>query len=139
MNPEDSLPYALRGELYVEQGDYDLAIADFNKAIELDPESYLPYSLRGDLYVEQGVYDLAIADFNKVIESNPEDALAHLDVGEARLYLAQWEEAQADLAFARSRGVDIVASFQSYYDNVADFERQTGLTMPAELAEMLGG
>jgi tetratricopeptide (TPR) repeat protein len=72
-NPYDSAPYKDRGQLYLEAGDYDRAIVDFTKALELqkaDPYRTLPllYLLRGGAYDSKRDYDLAIADFTRGIE-----------------------------------------------------------------------
>ncbi len=53
------------------KGNFDPALADFNKAIELDPKYALAYNGRGNVYDEKGNRDQAIADFTKAIELNP--------------------------------------------------------------------
>ena len=50
------------------------AIADLDKAIELDPKNAVSYSSRGFAKSEIGDYKGVIADFDKVIELNPENA-----------------------------------------------------------------
>ncbi|MGK7933710.1 MAG: tetratricopeptide repeat protein [Microcystaceae cyanobacterium] len=65
-----SLLYNNRGKIYYEQQKWDLALADFNKSIELNPDFPLVYSNRGDIYRTQKKCDLALADYNKVIASN---------------------------------------------------------------------
>jgi tetratricopeptide (TPR) repeat protein len=64
--------YNNRGNEYREKKDYDKAIADFNKALELNfrpPESV--YYNRGATYGLKGHDDQAMADFNKALELNP--------------------------------------------------------------------
>ena len=39
LNPDDTNAYSNRGAVFVSKGDYDRAIADFTKAIELDPNN----------------------------------------------------------------------------------------------------
>ena len=48
-----------------EKGECDLAIADFNKAIELNPEDAEAHSNRGIAYADKGEHDLAIADLDQ--------------------------------------------------------------------------
>lgn len=36
-NPEDAKAYSTRGDAYLQKGEYDRAIADYNAAIKLDP------------------------------------------------------------------------------------------------------
>ncbi len=47
---------------------YDLAVADFTKAIELDPNYLVAYYNRGVAYFDLGQYDVAIMDFTKAME-----------------------------------------------------------------------
>src|SRR5450432_824725 len=57
-----ALVYAFRGNAYLEKGDYDTAIRDFDESIRLDPKSDEAYIGRGDAYVEQLQYDRALRD-----------------------------------------------------------------------------
>ena len=62
-------------------GEYGKAIADYNRAIELDPNRAAAYYNRGCAYGEIGAYDKALADYNKAIELNPNDSLAYYNRG----------------------------------------------------------
>ena len=55
-------------------GEYDRAIADLTKAIELEPNSAATHYMRGLVYKDRRKYDLAIADFQKValLTTDPE-------------------------------------------------------------------
>jgi tetratricopeptide (TPR) repeat protein len=73
----------MRGRAYIYKGDNDRAIADYNKAIELDPKHAVAYYNRGIAYSDKGDNDHAIADFRKSLElftkpSDREDALRQL-------------------------------------------------------------
>ena len=69
--------YNNRGIAYAEKGQYDRAISDFNKAIEINSRYEKAYGNRGIVYRLKGQYDQAISDFNKAIEMNPRDAQAY--------------------------------------------------------------
>jgi Flp pilus assembly protein TadD len=69
--------YNNRGIAYGEKGQYDQAISDFNKAIEINPAYGKAYTNRGIVYRLKGQYDRAISDFNKAIQINPLDAQAY--------------------------------------------------------------
>jgi tetratricopeptide (TPR) repeat protein len=69
--------YVNRGYVLMNKGDFDRAIADFTKAIDLKPDLVLAYSNRGIAYQQQGQRDKAAADFRKVLElSNDPQARA---------------------------------------------------------------
>ncbi len=72
-NEPEKVPHAYnnRGIAYADMKEYDQAIADYNKAIELNPRNFFAYNNRGIAYFYKGRYDQAIADYNKSIEINP--------------------------------------------------------------------
>ena len=71
-NPNDEYAYNNRGIAYEDEGDYDAAIADYTKAIQIDPKYADAYYNRGNVYSKQkGDYDAAIADYNKAIRIDP--------------------------------------------------------------------
>ena len=82
--------YNYRGNEYREKKDYDKAIADFNKALELncrEPEAV--YYNRGVTYGLKGHDDQAMADFNKVITLTDEPELSEMvryQIDEIRVY-----------------------------------------------------
>jgi tetratricopeptide (TPR) repeat protein len=85
-----------RGNAYLNKGQYDLAMADFNKAIEIDPKFAKAYNNRGDAYEKKGQYDLAIADFTKAIEVDPKFAFGYAFRGFAYGHKGQYDQAIAD-------------------------------------------
>ena len=65
-------------------GQYDQAIADYTKSIEIDPKHpniHYAYNNRGLAYMHKGQDDQAIADYNFAIELNPKYAEAYLNRG----------------------------------------------------------
>lgn len=55
-------------------GEYGKAIAEYDKAIDLEPRYALARFNRAYAYGETGEYDKAIADYSKAIELDPSDA-----------------------------------------------------------------
>lgn len=51
--------------------DYQSAIANYNKALEIDPNYAKAYNNRGLTRIEQQDYPAALADFDKGISINP--------------------------------------------------------------------
>lgn len=52
----------------ISQGDYDKAVIEFTKLIEIDPDNADHYYARGSCYYHIEQYDLAISDVNMAIE-----------------------------------------------------------------------
>ena len=69
--PQYANAYNELGFAYVNQGRYDRALQDLNKAIEIDPANAFAYNNRGILFKSRGLLDLAMQDFNKAIELDP--------------------------------------------------------------------
>ena len=61
--------------------DYDLAIADYARAIQLNPSFAEAYNNRGTVYSLKGDYPHAIVDISKAIELNPNFADAYSNRG----------------------------------------------------------
>jgi tetratricopeptide (TPR) repeat protein len=73
----DAWAYNNRGIAYARKGQYDQAISNFNKALEINPRDIKAYHNRGHAYAEKGQYDQAISDYTKALEMNPRDARAY--------------------------------------------------------------
>ena len=65
---KDAETYQTSGFTHFSKSQYELALADFNKAIELDPASFVAYHNRGVVYFDLGRFPLAIGDFTKAID-----------------------------------------------------------------------
>lgn len=66
--PKDSKSYYIRGNAHRGEVNFNKAIADYTKAIELKPDYAETYYNRGKLYVEYEAYDKAIEDFSMAIK-----------------------------------------------------------------------
>ena len=82
-----------RGDAYTAKGNYDQAIADYNRAIMLDPKHAPAYKSLGYAYYAKRDYDRAIADYNRAIMLDPKDASAY--EGRAGVYYANGNNDQA--------------------------------------------
>ena len=80
-NPKFTEAYYNRGVTYGKFGNYQQAIKDYNKVIELNPQYAKTYYNRGVTYGSFGNYQQAIKDYNKAIELNPQDAEAYYNRG----------------------------------------------------------
>ena len=83
--PKPVLPdftfYQKRAEKNANSGEYDLAIVDYNKVIELSPENAMAYLGRGWVFYIRKNYAAAISDYDKAIKLNPKDSVAYYNRG----------------------------------------------------------
>ncbi len=92
--------YYKGGLNYVERGQYDLAITNFSKAIQLDPTFRSAFFSRGLAYFEKGKYDLAITDCTMAVDLGLNEKGPFLIRGSAYIEKGQYDLANADLAKA---------------------------------------
>ncbi len=85
-----------RGIEYANKRDYDLAIADYSKAINLNPAYASAYNNRGNVYKNKLQYDRAIADYNKALKLIPKSASPYGNRGLIFEELEQRDKAIAD-------------------------------------------
>jgi tetratricopeptide (TPR) repeat protein len=78
---EDTRAYFKRGKAHLDENNYERAIADFTKVIEIDPKKAGAYLCRGIANTFKNNNDHAIADFTKVIEIDPKNAGAYWSRG----------------------------------------------------------
>ena len=79
-----------------EAGNYEEAIEDFNRAIELDPEYSGAYYNRGNARKNMGEYEEAIEDFNRAIEHNAANIHAYQNRAELYIELGEYDDALDD-------------------------------------------
>ena len=58
---------------HANKGDYDKAIADYDKAIRLTPDNAQWYVFRGTVFLQQGQFGKALADVRAAIKLDPKN------------------------------------------------------------------
>jgi len=66
--PPDATFYRARANSHIVKAEYELAVADYGKAIELSPRESMAYFNRGDSYEKMGNFQKAIDDYQKAVE-----------------------------------------------------------------------
>jgi type IV pilus biogenesis/stability protein PilW len=93
---DDPAVHIERGLTYLSQGQFEWAIAEYDKAIELDPNLAEAYVRRAFVYKVLGQYEQAMADYDKAIELSPNNAMFYNDRGFAYAEQEQYESAIRD-------------------------------------------
>jgi tetratricopeptide (TPR) repeat protein len=105
--------YPIRGNFYREIKKYDLAIADYNKAIELDPKYVYAYYARGGFYSISKQYDLALIDYNKAITLDPKNRLGFYGRAELQKEKGLYQAAISDFEKVFEINPDEIYSYAS--------------------------
>lgn len=98
-NDADTAAFGARANVYTYLGQYQDALDDFNKAIELAPTAHL-YNERGNTYVALGDYQQAVRDYDRALGIGGEDAIVLGNRGDAYYRLEDYAQAIADLDLA---------------------------------------
>ena len=110
----DAASYDTRGTGYIGKSQYDLAISDFSKALEINPNFANAYRHRGRAYYLKGQYDQAISDYTKALEINPKHgAKVYNRRGNAYHQKGQYDQAISDF----NKALDINPSYADVYAN----------------------
>lgn len=92
LNPKDYRNYVNRGMCHGYEGDTDIELEDYTKAIDIAP-NYLAFYNRGRYYLKHQEYEKAIKDNDKVIELAPDYAPAFLNKGNALFKMEKYQDA----------------------------------------------
>lgn len=137
LDPEFPEAYNNLGVIYDEKGKHDKAIENYTKAIELRSFYANAYSNRGCAYLKKADIYRANEDFFSVAILQSDYGKAFYHRGIACLHEKKWEEAKANLTFARNNGVDIITLFYNDYESIKDFEEKNEVELPEDIAAML--
>ena len=110
------------GLMKSEEGDFNGAIAEFNRLIELNPKDAIAYYNRGLLEANKRDFDRAIADFNRAIQLSPKFARAFNDRGSIKVAMREIDGATADF----SRAIQLSPQFVQAYMNLGSVKAYSG-------------
>ncbi len=91
--PARAEQYVGQGMTYASLKDFDNAIKEFTRAIELSPKYAVAYANRGVAYMQQKKLNLALDDLKKAAELNPQDNMVRYNL--AALYTLQGQKDRA--------------------------------------------
>ncbi len=132
-HPASALGYHQRGSAYLIRGDKNHAIADLNKAVELDPRYSAAYSTRGTFHLENGELEEALNDLNKAIALSPRSfaaynnrSMIYLKAGKLQRALSDAEKSLAlnpDNAFVLDTRGHVFEALGRKEEAIADYRK----------------
>ena len=112
--PGTPRPSVIEGLLiYASKGELDRALADFNRALEINPRDAFTYINRGNVYNATGDLNQAIADFSRALQINPRYAEAYNGRGASYGMKGDLERSIADF----TRALEINPKFPTAWFN----------------------
>jgi TolB-like protein/Tfp pilus assembly protein PilF len=85
---------ALGSFYYYTARDYDNAMAEYSRAIQLQPNDVVALQFRGYIYRRQGKWEESTAELNRAAELDPRDASLVENIAITHLHLRQWSDAK---------------------------------------------
>ncbi len=77
-----AIAYNNRGNAYTSTGKFDLAIADYNRALALNPNFVKALNDRGVAYEKSGAYQRALQDFDAALDLDNKYSYAYVNRGD---------------------------------------------------------
>lgn len=108
---KEALPLAETGLAHEQAGQFDLAIADYDKALAIAPKHAEILCRRGSTHHKIGNFDRAIADFSKAMAAAPKDPMPLLGRGATFEAKAMPKQALDDY----SRAIKFAKTGLTYY------------------------
>jgi lipoprotein NlpI len=89
----DAAAMTSAGVTHLQQGEYDRAIRDFDRAIAMQPGLVVAWRQRGVAHTAKGDYDRAVADYDQALVFAPNDPRLHADRGAVLVLLNDYDRA----------------------------------------------
>jgi len=99
--------------IYALESEFEEAIEEFDKAIELDPNNPKYHNNKGNALYDLHNYQEAIEEFDKAIELDPNNPNYHNNKGNALLKLGRYEEAIEEF----DKAIELKPNNPSYHNN----------------------
>lgn len=129
--PPDFSFYQSRADLNAGKGEYSLALADYNKTLEMKADNQVAYLSRGKTHFNLKSYDMSVKDFDKALELNPKDSAAHLNRGVAHEKLGDVSRAMGDY----QKAVDLDPANEAAKANLKRMQDEQAAAAAAEAAK----
>jgi Tfp pilus assembly protein PilF/predicted Ser/Thr protein kinase len=90
---EDPAAHVQLARRYVQQGNVEGAIAEYEAAIELDPKFVEAYVDLGNLMLREGDFQRALELFQEALDIDPDHIKVHLSMGDVYLQMGEYDPA----------------------------------------------
>jgi tetratricopeptide (TPR) repeat protein len=92
--------YVNKGAVFQKQNDFNNALENYSKALEINKTNPNVFVYRGNLYYKKENYDKALSDFQKVLDLDPNNHVAQYNIG--MCFFKQGEKLNACDAFHKA-------------------------------------
>jgi TolB-like protein/class 3 adenylate cyclase len=105
IDPNSPEAYLALGMFYYwGQRDFDSALRELDRAVELQPSNSDSLTFLGAIYRRRGEWRRSLAEFKRALELDPRDSSIPTEIGNSYLCLRRWSDAER--AFTRALALD---------------------------------
>jgi tetratricopeptide (TPR) repeat protein len=94
--PDFPHAYTMRAQAQADEGNFEMAVADYTRALDINPWFSAALQGRGNLLLKIGDFSGAVADYSRVLEINQKLVGAYVNRGNAYSALGQFDPALDD-------------------------------------------
>jgi len=120
--PNNARAHSNLAYVLIDAGEFDRAVAECSRAIELSPDFAEAYNNRGLAFAAKGQHDRAIADYKRVIELQPDHAEAHNNRAASLTEMGRYDEAIASYI----RAIKFKPDYADAYANLGAARHKAG-------------
>lgn len=124
--------YQKRGSAYLFGKKYDLAVTEYNKALELNSNDAPTYLNRGIAFLNLKNFSSAVADFDKAIELNPKESMMYFNRGDLHEKMGNLDKAISDY----QKAFDLDNSNEPAKANLQRLKAEHSNTLPKTTIEV---
>jgi tetratricopeptide (TPR) repeat protein len=95
--PDAPGPYSNRGNIYRMRKEFNLAINDYSKSLELNTKNLNVLYSRANTYLDSEDFEMAISDYTSIIDEEPLFPNIYFDRAYANIMLENYKESKTDL------------------------------------------
>jgi tetratricopeptide (TPR) repeat protein len=95
-SPEKARGWFKRGQTFMNEGNEEKALEDFEKAIEIEPDFRSAYTYKGLIHFENGDFNKAINEYSRYINRQPDRPLGYLNRAQIYIKTGNPERALSD-------------------------------------------
>ncbi len=132
-----SMALGLRGMVRADMNELEAALADAERALELDPDCVRALAARGSVHLDRELYEQALESFDRAVALDPDFPWPLARRGETYRLLGRYEESLADLnrsfdlhesAWTVGTRAQVHHAMEDYEKALADFGRAVEIT-----------
>jgi tetratricopeptide (TPR) repeat protein len=121
---DEASKHIQKGDEYLSKDDYEMAIKEYTKAIELKPNYHYIYMMRCEAYYKQKRFKLAIQDCSKAIELKSDNTTSYVNRGRSYAAIGEYDLAIKDINKAMELNPSLSDTFKRLIIQIKGWKKE---------------